>query len=96
MMKKFIAFIIFFVSLSSVKAQSVITEEKSSDWVKVGSAKPPVRPVSRNTTRTPVSRPRQQKTAVVQRTNVPDNIPVGPAPNSFEKINEQVGRFRKG
>lgn len=81
-MKSFFIILPFFIA-SKLFAQSTetVTEERSSDWIKV----------TATTTSTKTS-----STAVKKKINTSKKPPVKKEEESFDKTNQQVNRFKKG
>ena len=87
-MKKaiFIGLLCFTGSKLFAQTDELITEEKTSDWVRISV---PVTPVARNT-RGRRAAPKPAATTSAQQPAAPPKTP-----DAFDKTNKQVKRFRK-
>ena len=94
MMKKiiFCAFMILIVSGIYAQDKDIITEEKSSSWVRIG---PPAVSVAKKQTVTKksstIKKVPQKKAAPVAKTSSPPS----PKTDEFNKTNSKVKRFQK-
>lgn len=88
-MKKavFIGLVLFISSKGFSQANETFIEEKSSAWIKISVAEPPV--VRRST--------RQNRTTATQKRETPVQQPASEKKSSdaFDKTNRQVKRFKK-